>query len=30
MVVIDPSTNAVIQSIEVGRGDGPTEIAFAS
>jgi YVTN family beta-propeller protein len=30
MVVIDPSSNAVIQSIEIGLGDGPTEIAFAA
>jgi phospholipase C len=30
MVVIDPVSNAVIQSIEIGLGDGPTEIAFAA
>jgi phospholipase C len=30
MVVIDPSSNAVAQSIEIGLGDGPTEIAFTA
>ena len=30
MVVIDPSTNAVLESIEIALGDGPTEIAFAA
>jgi phospholipase C len=30
MVVIDPSTDSVVQSIEIGLGDGPTEIAFAA
>ena len=30
IVVIDPSTDTVVQSIEIGLGDGPTEIAFAA
>ncbi len=30
LVVINPSTNTVLQSIEIGLGDGPTEIAFAA
>jgi hypothetical protein len=25
-----PSANTVLQSIEIGLGDGPTEIAFAA
>jgi phospholipase C len=29
VVVIDPSTNAVIKSIDIGLGDEPTGIAFA-
>jgi phospholipase C len=29
LVVIDSSSNAVIKSIDIGLGDGPTEIAFA-
>jgi YVTN family beta-propeller protein len=29
LVVIDPSSNAVTKSIDIGLGDGPTEIAFA-
>jgi phospholipase C len=30
IVVIDPSSDAVLQSIDIGLGDGPTEIAFAA
>jgi phospholipase C len=30
IVVIDPSTHNILQSIEIGLGDGPTEIAFAA
>ena len=29
LVVIDPSSNAVIKSIDIGLGDEPTGIAFA-
>lgn len=29
LVVIDPASNAVIGSIDIGRGDEPTGIAFA-
>jgi phospholipase C len=29
LVVIDPTSNSILQSIEIGLGDGPTEIAFA-
>ena len=30
MVVIDPATNAVVKSIDIGLGDEPTGIAFAA
>jgi phospholipase C len=30
IVVIDPSSNAVIAATDIGLGDGPTQIAFAS
>jgi phospholipase C len=30
MVVIDPTTNAVVKSIDIGLGDEPTGIAFAA
>lgn len=30
MVVIDSASNTVLNSIEIGLGDGPTEIAFAA
>jgi YVTN family beta-propeller protein len=29
LVVIDPSSNSVIKSIDIGLGDDPTGIAFA-